>query len=197
MNINKKLNNNVINQFEEQCHEYSKSVLRPETQIINFIDNWIENHFDKISEENPVKICEFGGGGGVLLNEIYKRQSKRVVLCNAELVEKYRYNQKSEEIEFIQTSILNSQFSDDSYDIVIIRNVLHHLIGNSIKQTSENQSFAIRELFRIIKPRGLVLIEEQVNQSLIACKLLYYFSKVASRFRLRINSFQITPYTIV
>jgi SAM-dependent methyltransferase len=119
------------------------------------------------------------------------------VLHNAELVESYRERQVNKRIVFVNASILNSGFEDGRFDIIALRHVIHHLVGNDLAQTRRNQEAAIRELFRILRPGGLLLIEEQVNNSELACRLVFFLSNLASKLKLRVPFFEVTPNTIV
>ena len=189
----------VKNLFEEQIEFYSSEKTFAHCSLTTyFIEKWLS---EKINEQqninSPLKICEFGGAGGILLDKIDKLFSNKVSLYNAELVDFYSNYQTNKNINFVNTSILNSEFQNNSFDIIIIRNVLHHLIGKSYKKTYLNQYKAISELFRLVRDEGIIIIEELVNQSLLASKIIFYLSKFTSLLRLRIQRFQITPYTIV
>jgi len=154
-------------------------------------------YFESNNCPQRLKICEFGGAGGNLLAELNRKIGERATLINAELVEKYRDYQVCDSIEFIRASILDSGFENGAFDVVIARNILHHLIGKSLASTRANQEAAVSELFRVTKPGGLVLIEEQVNQSPLACLALYHMSRFASRMEFRSKLYMVTPYTIV
>ena len=75
--------------------------------------------------------------------------------------------------------------------------ILHHLIGKSLEITRANQQNAISELFRVTKPGGIVLIEEQVNQSRLACGAIYHMSRFASRMKFKSKMYMVTPFTII
>lgn len=197
---NAKQDENLVKaQFEEQAHLYSKFSYfsKEDSHIVPFLAKWMRENQNQLQNRTYARICEFGGGGGHLLNEIYKRLGNKAELYNAELVEKYRHFQTLDKINFVYTSVLAPQFCDNHFDAVIIRNILHHLIGESLEKTRVNQCKAIGELFRVVKPGGVVLISEQVNRYSFACVLLYLLSRLASRIKLRIEIFQITPYTVV
>jgi len=158
----------VRKQFKAQLYLYTDLSSAHTSRLISLLVEWTEKNKRRLKSQLPLLICEFGGGGGNLLYEIGKKLGQEVDLYNAELVEEYRSLQIEPSIHFVHTSILNSQFENDYFDVVIIRNVLHHLIGRSFKQTRINQRYAVEELFRVVKPGGLVLIEEETNQSLFA-----------------------------
>ncbi len=182
----------VIKQFEDQVDLYSKHDEEVSSPVLPFF----EKNLKKIGN-GPIHICEFGGGGGDLLRAIRKLTKKKLILTNAELVTAFKKNQALKEIRFFTRSLLDSKFADDSFDIVIVRNVIHHLIGSSLAQTRINQQHALEELVRVTKPGGYILIDEQVNNSQVACTLYYVFSRLATRLGLSVERYQITPNTIV
>jgi hypothetical protein len=50
---------------------------------------------------------------------------------------------------------------------------------------------------RVTRRGGWVLLEEHVNPSEFACDLLYRLSTLATKIKLSIPAFEVTPYTIV
>lgn len=185
----------VIRQFEEQIDLY-KSRDTSDCPIVPFIKQWISS-LDGSNRSDSVKICEFGGGGGNLLQEFDALLGEQVKLFNVELVESYREYQASKRIRFIKSSILHKDFPDRHFDVVFIRDVLHHLIGESFNKTRDNQAHAIANLWRMLKPKGLMIIHEETNQSRLACWLVFHLSRMASRLKKRNRLFEITPNTIV
>lgn len=191
----------VIKQFEKQLDLYT-DLAGPEVSAVPFMASpflvdWLQQHPDFLTERIPLTICEFGGGGGVVLDLLQKQIKHPVMLVNAELVHQYGERQSAANIHFVQTSILEPGLADCTFDIVIARNVLHHLIGDSLQQSRANQQVVFDELLRVTTPGGLVVIQEQVNQRQWAGDLIYHLSRLASRLKLDIESFEITPHTII
>ena len=52
-------------------------------------------------------------------------------------------------------------------------------------------------MYRLVKPGGLVLIQEQVVQPALACRLVYWLSRLASALKLQIDSFEVSPNTVI
>jgi len=186
---------NLVNQqFSHQIKEYTIDSTAKLSPIIPELLDWLKK---QPQTPEPLKICEFGGGGGTLLNEIQKQTNHTLKLTNAELVKSFQPHQASNQINFVQTSILDSNFPNNHFDVILLRNVLHHLIGDNLKQTRTNQQKAIKELARIVKPNGIILLEEQTNQSKFSCTAIYFLSKLACKLKLNIKKFQVTPHTLV
>lgn len=181
--------------FYEQANYYSQTDQSAKySSLVSFFLNWSKS---KTNHAKIIKICEFGGAGGILLDSINKSTKLKIKLYNAEIVEKYRDYQINPKIQFHKDSILHSRFPDNFFDCVIIRDVLHHLIGKDYRATINNQKKALTELKRITKPQGIILIEELVGQSALAVKIIYFLSKLNSKIGLRSRRFQITPNTII
>ncbi|MCL5407242.1 MAG: class I SAM-dependent methyltransferase [Patescibacteria group bacterium] len=176
--------------FSDQAQYYSEDPSVATSQIVPLFLEWAK--FKKYS-----KICEFGGAGGRLLAELEKKSSKKLELYNAEIIEDYKKYQVSKKIKFSKNSILNSKFQNHSFDVLIVRDVLHHLIGRNFFKTRENQEKALQELKRLLKPGGAIFIEELVNESGLATKIIYYLSKLNSKIGIKSKFLEISPYTIV
>ncbi|NUQ37276.1 MAG: class I SAM-dependent methyltransferase [Caldilineales bacterium] len=190
----------VQRQFEEQLDLYTRAAagaayVVPDL-VTPFLLSWLAARPD-FAPAGGLRLCEFGGGGGVLLKRLEDGLPPPVTLVNAELVDAYRQHQASPAIQFRQASVLDSGFAAGAFDVVIMRNVLHHLIGDSLAQTRQNQAHALAELRRVTRPGGLVLIQEQVNARAWAAALLFYLSRAAARLRLNLPAFEVTPHTIV
>lgn len=184
----------VIKQFSEQVDMYSQHENEVDSQVIPFL----RRKFPNFKKGQPtLSICEFGGGGGDLLNSVDKISKRKLRLVNAELVKAYEDHQAIKKIEFTEKSILDSGFPDNSFDIVMVRNVIHHLVNTSLPKTRQNQRHAIKELIRVTKPGGYILIDEQVNYSAIACTLFFGMSWLATKLKINIPAFEITENTVV
>lgn len=180
--------------FQEQAEYYSQSdQSASKSPIIPLFLNWVK----KKKGIRQLKVCEFGGAGGILLDSISKKTKLKIDFYNVEIVEKYRKYQINPEIKFRIDSILGSRFDDNFFDCVIIRDVLHHLIGRNYQDTRSNQKKALTELKMITKRGGIILIEELVNQSAVATRIIYWLSKINSTIGIKSKSFEISPYTIV
>jgi len=180
----------VKHQFQEELEHYTQERQATDSHLIPLILQWLQKkHFKR-----KISICEFGGGAGQLLNEIRKSYSN-VRLTNVEIIHGYRRFLVSGKINFVVGSVLNSSFPDESFDIIIMRNVMHHLVGENLQETLDNQRSSLKELKRLLRSGGVIFIEELTNTSEIVCRLIYFLTKLNSKVKLRF--FNISPYAVV
>jgi SAM-dependent methyltransferase len=135
-------------------------------------------------------VLDIGGASGILLSELLKRSSVNFNPHLLEVDDFYKERIKDNRIKFIKGSILNID-QTKQFDIVLARQMLHHLIGSSFSQTKANQIKALKNLWRLVKADGYLIIEEEVNNNSIASKIIYYGSKFAKLAGLKIKSLEL------
>lgn len=148
----------------------------------------VQDVLSRITEPN-LKICDVGGASGVFLDEIILRSKFPVRAYNIEVLREYQTKQVNKEIRFLYASILNNDIGDETFDIITFRNVLHHLVGPTLEQTESNQEKALLTMFRLLKPSGFLIFEEQVNQIPPFSKIIYYLSRFANKSKIKCNYF--------
>jgi len=178
--------------FKEQIKRYSKKGQYEKSPLFQLVLKRLHHR----EFRKAVEICEFGGGAGELLGEIQKTFPK-VNLTNVEIINDYKRYLVSKKIKFILGSVLNSKFKNNSFDIIIMRDVMHHLVGRNYKETLHNQTLALKELKRIVRPGGLIFIEELTNESELATRIIYYLSKLNFKIGVHIPSLFVSAHVIV
>lgn len=178
--------------FQEQVRHYSKEGQYQNLPLFRAIINWLR----KKKYARLIQICEFGGGNGQLLGEIQK-VFPRVSLTNVEIVKDYKRFLVSPKIKFVIGSILEPDFPAKTYDIVIIRDVLHHLVGRTYHETLRNQKLALTNLKLLTKKDGAIFIEELTNESEIATRAIYWFTRLNTKIGIHIPSFFVSRHVIV
>lgn len=178
--------------FKEQVKHYSHVDRIKDSYALPLVLDWIK----KKKFKRKIEICEFGGGAGQLLNEIRKSYPNSN-LINVEIIDEYKHFMVSKKIKYVVSSVLDSKFADNSFDIILMRDVLHHLVGKNLEETAENQMHALRELKRLIRPGGAIFIEELTDSSEVVCGLLYFLTKLNSKIGLRFLSFYVNPNVII
>lgn len=178
--------------FREQLQRYSHKDQYKHSPLTHLILEWLKEK----KADGKIEICEFGGGAGQLLGEI-RKSYPNYSYTNVEIINDYKQLLVSENIKYVNTSVLDSTFADSSFDIIIMRDVLHHLIGGSLKETTENQERALYELKRLVRSGGAIFIEEFTNESEIATRMLYYLSWLNTKIGVHIPRLFISKNVIV
>lgn len=107
--------------------------------------------------ENPT-ILEIGCASGFLLRRIQKEfQHANIIGSDAISVPLYKLADTLPNIPLFQFDIGCCPLPDNSIDAVVILNVLEHI---------ENDSLAVEQIYRILKPGGVVIIEVPANPDL-------------------------------
>lgn len=94
------------------------------------------------------------GNGGFFNYEI--DHISQVVACDLML----ENEQKAPNVLFKNGSILDLPFEVNSFDTVLVQNVLHHVTGRSVRQNIDNMNRAIKECIRVLEPKGKLIIVE-------------------------------------
>lgn len=178
--------------FKEQVKHYSKEGQYQKLPLFRVIIEWLR----KKKYAGVIQTCEFGGGNGQLLHEIQK-VFPRASLTNVEIVEDYKRFLVSPKIKFVVGSILEPDFLNKTFNVVIIRDVLHHLVGKTYQETLLNQKLALTNLKRLVKPGGAIFIEELTNESEIATRAIYYLTRLNTKIGIHIPSVFVSRNVIV
>lgn len=180
----------VKKQFWEQLDLYADKRQGTESFLTPIILDWLHRKQYK----RTVNICEFGGGAGQLLGLLQEHYPK-ASYTDAEILPQYRNYLASRNISFTLRSLLHSRFPNRSFDVLIIRDVLHHLVGRNYQETLQNQFRGLEELRRLVRPGGAIFIEEITNGSEIITKVLYQLTRANIVFGMRVPILSISPNT--
>lgn len=63
-------------------------------------------------------------------------------------------------VKFKKGSALNIPFEDSRFDMVLMQNLLHHVVGKSVSESKRLLSKVLTESYRVLKPGGKLLIIE-------------------------------------
>jgi len=164
------LSKKVINHFTEASENYAlrKGIVHPEHDpiIVDFIHSTCSV---------GSKILEVGGGSGYFLDLVAQNTPVRA-LYNCELVPEIYSKQVNGDICLIGGTVLKLPFKDSSFDYVVIKNLLHHLVGRTRRESKENCRKAIDELCRVVKNAGYVIVLEQYNRYDIFASIIFYIT---------------------
>jgi ubiquinone/menaquinone biosynthesis C-methylase UbiE len=177
--------------FKEQVQQYSHKDQYKHSPLKKLALEWLKHH-----QVRNVRVCEFGGGAGQLLSELqHIYPSGRYT--NVEIISDYQKFQESKNIHFVVGSVLDSGFADNSFHVILMRDVLHHLVGRNYTETKRNQRLALDEIRRLLKPGGIAIIEELTNTSFIATRIVYYLTRINSIIGIHVPRLQVSSHIIV
>jgi ubiquinone/menaquinone biosynthesis C-methylase UbiE len=132
------------------------------SKIMNFIDSYIMN--------DQSTIVDIGGGNGNVLSglKLNLGGAKEQYICvetASDWVESYEFNKTSCTYVFWDNNSID--VPTESCDLVLCMVSLHHMSDEIISKT-------LREIYRILKPSGLVMIKEHDNNSTDANMLIHW-----------------------
>lgn len=118
-------------------------------------------------------------------------------LYNCEIVPEVYKTQASKNIKLIGGDVLELPFKNKSFDYVIIKNLLHHLVGKSRKRSKENAKKAIKELVRVLKDGRYIIVLEQYNEHRTSNFIIFYLSLFFSLFNFGCKALHVPKNVIV
>jgi len=179
----------VVDHFQDAGeYRHRKGLVHAEDhEILNFI---------KKVKKNGLKVLEVGGGSGYILDHIAREEST-ATLCNCEIAAGAYKDQVNGNISLIESTALHLPFKSDTFDVVIIKNLLHHIVGSTRRQSRENARKAVQELIRVTKTGGHVIVVEIYNDYRLFADLLFYITVVFSRLGLTIRALDLDKYVII
>jgi ubiquinone/menaquinone biosynthesis C-methylase UbiE len=71
-------------------------------------------------------------------------------------------------------------FKDDSFDVIVANTVLHHLVGNTPKESYYRITTGIKEIERTLLASGKVLIMELVPKYYLLSLLMFYVTRLCA-----------------
>lgn len=149
------------------------------------------NEIKRLIKKFPIKIIDFGCGDGVQLNTIKKalNKEKNVELYGIDLSnEALSVAKKKTGGHFINSSVYEVPFQDESFDISISSDVIEHV---------NNPLAMIEEIRRVTKPDGIIIIGTPIKYTekpLDSMHVKEYFQEEFKSLFLK-EKFEILSYT--
>jgi ubiquinone/menaquinone biosynthesis C-methylase UbiE len=175
-----------IGQTSVEVLEYSTDNKGWTDALTNFHEDTAgENHFiDRASREYTIQqikknistmtqpvILEIGCSSGFMLNSI-KNTFPHAMLIGADVVKEplEKLARKTQNVCFLRFDLLNCPLPENSIDVIVMLNVLEHI---------KNDLGALKQVERILKPGGILLIEVPAGENLfdIYDKALMHFRR--------------------
>lgn len=142
--------NNIRTFFPYKSRFLQEKILEKKNIKIFFDDN-----IKKYINQND-QVLDFGCGSGAFTYKISKLTKGNVigVDLSEEFIKsckKFFKNKKNSNLNFITNNSQKLNFKNESFDIILMVDVIHHL---------ENIQKIFKELNRVLKPRGRIIIYE-------------------------------------
>lgn len=158
----------------------------------SFMIDYIRNNFGK---RDSIIVIEIGGGSGYILDLL--NQSTNFCLINCEYVPKVYCQQANPAIQLIGGNARNLPFKNNVADIIIMKNVLHHVVGDTTNQSYKYANNVIKEIFRISKDDGKIFILEEYVPYRVQSSIIFYILKFLSKFHIELKIIDLRKDVVV
>ena len=82
-------------------------------------------------------------------------------------------------------------FRQNSYQVTVAHDLLHHLIGNNPSICVHNVRSAISEFDRVLSSEGVFIIKEYLPKNYLYTLIMYYVTLFCAKYNIEINSLDI------
>lgn len=155
--------------------------------FVHFEDHMILEFIKKTCTPNS-QLLEVGGGNGYM-SDLISSNTPIKIFYNSEIVPEVYETQINTDVNLIGSSALNLPYKDCTFDYIIVKNLLHHLVGKTRRESKENAKKAIKETSRVIKDGGYIIILEQYNKYSLFASIVFYLTIFGSLFKIGLKSF--------
>ena len=145
--------------------------------------DFIRNH-----ASSDDKILEVGGGSGAFLDLVLENTCIKEAY-DMELVYEAYKNQVNKDICLMGGNALDIPFKDCSFEWVVVKNLLHHLVGKTRRESKTFVKRAVEELTRVTKDGGYIIILDQYNKHKLFSSIIFYLTLFFSVFSISFKSF--------
>lgn len=184
------LQDKVIEHFEKSSDIYSMREGAEDDNDEEIIKAFKENNI------SPANILEVGGGSGYLIN-LLGNLSGNVHMVNCELTYRAYSKQINDEIDFVAGNAISLPFHKKSFDVIVSKNLFHHLVGKTPAESKSLAKIAVDEMIRCIKDEGYLMIVEEYHRHKFYSGVLFYLSLLFSVGNITIKAFDIRPKVII
>lgn len=173
----------IQKQFSENIDAYMSDELIRKEKRNEFLINFLTDYYSKNYKNQTVRILEVGGGSGQLLKQILDKFRVNLEVVNLEITPDYRKFLADQRIKFINKSLFSNDFEDSQFDCVICRYGLHHFVEKDLKSSFAKQEKGVSEFFRLVKDKGIIVIEEEFSKNEFIAKAIFCLSSFLAKFK--------------
>jgi len=136
-----------------------------------------------------MEVCDIGGASGIFLGELLQRSRHPFNATLLEVVDEYRLCLADARINYRLASVLDNDIPDGSFDMITFRHIVHHLVAENIAATLDNQRRVFEQVFRMVRPGGYIIFQEQVHGVRLFARLVYRLSLLANKLKIKSRFF--------
>lgn len=92
-------------------------------------------------------------------------------------------------ISLIGGNALDLPCKDRSFEWVVVKNLLHHLVGRTRRESKAFAKRAVEELTRVVKDGGHIIVLDQYNKHKLFSSVIFYLTLFFSVFSVSFKSF--------
>lgn len=150
--------NQVAEFFETHTSDY-KSGLKPGSENkLQFIQQTLD-------DEPGTRVLDIGCGSGVFASAVGELFESVSILGTD--ITRDMYAEQTADVELLLSDAQKLPFESDSFQLIHLDAVLHHIVGESRSESKEKAKQTFSELFRILEPGGHILITERIQRARI------------------------------
>jgi len=128
----------------------------------------LANHLKSIGIEAPTGL-DIGGGIGTFAKSVVAScpdQSVNITVVDPG-VDANEQRIEADGVDYVLAPFDETFNSDNRYDFIVFRTVLHHLIADTDSKTYQTQLTALTKAKSLLKPNGFIFVSENFYQSYI------------------------------
>jgi SAM-dependent methyltransferase len=136
-------------------------------------------------KERPMRFLDVGCGAGNILkraSEVFGRENVHGMDFSAAYADMAR---KDTGCQVHEGSILDAEYLKglgQKYDVVLLSAVLHHLVGDSRRESEARAQEAIANGLSLLNPGGFLIIQEPAIHPRLICDVIFHIKNIVSRW---------------
>lgn len=144
--------------FESHTTDYKPGLKQGSENKLDFLQ-------DKIDNETEIRVLDVGCGSGVFADAVGELLETPSIFGTE--ITKEMLSEESISIELLLSDAQKLPFKSDSFQVVHLDAVLHHIVGDSRPESKQKAKQAFSEIFRILEPGGQIILTERIQKARI------------------------------
>lgn len=188
-----KLKKYIIEHFDNEKSKYLE-----EDEQSRKEDLWVLSRLGTFPRKaERYELLELGCGGAGLLRTV-SLAFPNVRLYGIDITKSMLIlAQKRMGVNLLRSDAEKLPFMNGSFSVIVCRNLLHHLVGDSMVASKRNTWRVLSEIKRVLKERGHFIIIEQGISSEALSHLIFICTYVLARLNVSVSKLQIQKRVVV